>query len=98
VTRIRLSPAARRDIAEIWLYTADRWGADQADRYVRQIELDLMAAADGLPLARALDRYWRMKSGHHVCVFRKLPAARIDVLRILHERMDVPSHIDDANE
>jgi toxin ParE1/3/4 len=50
------SPAANRDIADIWLYTADRRGIDQADRYIRQIEHDLTAAASGSPLVRPIDR------------------------------------------
>ena len=28
----RLSPAAERDLEDIWTYTVEHWGADQADR------------------------------------------------------------------
>jgi toxin ParE1/3/4 len=83
------SPAANRDIADIWLYTADRRGIDQADRYIRQIEHDLTAAASGSPLVRPIDD----NTGHHVCVFRKTAEGRI-VTRLLHERRDVESHIE----
>lgn len=89
MTRWALSPAAQRDLAEIWLYTADRWGIDQADLYVNQIEHDLTAAANGSPLVRPLDRYFRIRSGHHFCVFRKDEAGCIVVVRMLHERQDV---------
>ncbi len=89
MTRFRLSPAARRDLAQIWSYSADRWGIDQADRYTRQIEHDLNAAANGSPLVRPLGRHSRIKSGHHVCVFRK-EDGQIIVIRVLHERQDVP--------
>ena len=80
-------------MAEIWFYTADRWGVDQADHYVQQIEHDLTAAANGSPLVRPLDRYWRIKSGHHFCVFRKDTAVRIVVVRVLHQRRDVRKHL-----
>jgi toxin ParE1/3/4 len=30
-------PRARRDLIEIWNYTAEHWGEEQADRYVRLI-------------------------------------------------------------
>lgn len=91
--RFTFSPAAQRDIAEIWLYTADRWGVDQADIYIQQIEHDLTAAANGSPLVRPLDRNLRIRSGHHFCVFRKNEAGRIVVLRVLHGRMDAGGHL-----
>lgn len=88
-----LTPAARRDIAEIWLYTADRWGLDQADAYIRRIEADLADAAAGSPLVHAFDDKWRIKSGHHLCFFRKQPSGAMEVIRILHERMDSTLHL-----
>ena len=33
VAEYRLTPAAERDLEEIWVYTLQRWGADQADRH-----------------------------------------------------------------
>lgn len=73
----------------IWNYTKDRWGTDQAERYARTIEHDLTAAAAGSPLVRQLGHYLRIKSGHHVCVLRRDAAGMIIVVRVLHERMDV---------
>ena len=49
------SPRARREMIDIWHYTADHWGEDQAERYIRQIEHDLTAAAAGSPLVRRFD-------------------------------------------
>lgn len=69
-------------------------GRTQAERYVRQIEHDLTAAANGSRLIRPLDNIWRIKSGHHVCIFQKLPNDDIEVIRVLHERMDVAAALD----
>jgi toxin ParE1/3/4 len=93
VTRFALTPAARRDLAEIWFYTADQWGVEQADAYVLRIESDLSGAATGSPLVRAFDDKWRIKSGHHACFFRKFEGGTIEVIRILHERMDPTRHL-----
>lgn len=89
MTRYALSPAARRDITDIWLYTADRWGVDQADDYVAQIEEDLRKVAVGLRIAQPIDELWKIRSGHHLCVFAKEDEGLVWVIRILHERMDV---------
>ena len=42
-----LSPKARADLDGVWDYTAERWDADQADRYVRQIAETVSRLADG---------------------------------------------------
>jgi toxin ParE1/3/4 len=93
VTRYVLSPAARRDITDIWLYTADRWGVDQADEYVAQIEENLRKVAAGLRIAQPFDGLWKIRSGHHLCLFAKEADDLIWVIRILHERMDVKTQI-----
>ncbi|WP_432769393.1 MAG: type II toxin-antitoxin system RelE/ParE family toxin [Sphingopyxis sp.] len=90
MTRYLLPPAARRDIADIWLYTADRWGVDQADHYVGQIEDDLTKAAAGLRIVQPIGNEWKIRSGHHLCIFAKPTEDEIWVIRILHERMDIP--------
>lgn len=92
--RWHLTVAARIDMTGIWDYTDDRWGEAQAERYVRQIEHDLTAAANGSPLIYPLDKVWRIKSGHHVCIFQKMPDGDIEVIRVLHERMDVRSALE----
>jgi len=89
VSRFIVSPATKRDLAEIWLYTADRWGVDQAERYVLDIERDLEAAASGSPLVQPIDQFWRIRSGRHLCVFKRQDDGAIYVIRVLHERMDV---------
>ena len=89
-----LSPLALRDFTGIWHYTADRWGIEQAETYVRQIEHDLSAAAAGSPLVRPLGRHLRIKSGRHVCVLRKADDGKIIVVRVLHERMDVTAQFE----
>jgi toxin ParE1/3/4 len=92
VTAYVLTPAARADLADIWLYTADRWGVEQADAYVRRIEDDL-ADANATPLARPFEGKWRIRSGHHLCIFRVVETDTIEVVRILHERMDPSLHL-----
>ncbi|WP_430386459.1 type II toxin-antitoxin system RelE/ParE family toxin [Blastomonas fulva] len=91
--RWRLTPAARIDLAGIWNYTADNWGEAQAEQYIRQIESTLTAAAENSPLVRGLDDVWRIRAGNHLCIFRKLPDGKIEVIRVLHERMDIDRHL-----
>lgn len=89
MTRFTLSPKARQDFVEIWLYTADNWGVEQADQYVLEIKRDLASAKPNSPMVRPIDGLLRMKSGHHLCIFRRDGSGAIHVVRVLHERMDV---------
>ena len=38
LTAYRLTPAARDDLEDIWLYTAQQWSMAQADRYMDILE------------------------------------------------------------
>ena len=91
-----LTPRAQTDLDEIWDYTADRWGLDQAETYTRQLWKDIAIVANRPSLGRECNevrRGYRMyPSGSHVLFYRQV-ADSIDVVRILHERMDYERHI-----
>ena len=38
LTAFRLTPAAQNDLEDIWLYTAQQWSLQQADRYTDILE------------------------------------------------------------
>jgi toxin ParE1/3/4 len=91
-----LTPRAQTDLDEIWDYTVDRWGFDQAETYTRQLWKDIAILADRPSLGREcpeVRRGYRMyPSGSHVLFYRQTTDG-IDVTRILHERMDYTRHV-----
>ncbi len=91
-----LTPRAQTDLDEIWDYTVDRWGFGQAETYTRQVWKDIATVADRPTLGREcpeVRRGYRMyPSGSHVLFYRHA-ADGIDVVRILHERMDYERNI-----
>jgi len=98
VIRLVLRPAARQDIASIWLYTADRWGVDQADRYTSGIDREIQSALEFPAIGSAVEGlpndYRKLSCGKHRIIYRHNDAELI-VVRIIHERQDVPSTMDD---
>jgi toxin ParE1/3/4 len=94
--RYRLSPAARGDLDSIWDYTADRWNVDQADRCVRELVDAVNQLCSGASKGRRIDQvrqdYLQFPVASHLIVFRQT-AATIDVIRVLHRRMDVAAHL-----
>jgi len=94
--RFVLKPRAHADLDEIWDYTADRWGLEQAETYIRRLWKDIQTVADkpslGQECAVVRPGYRKYPSGSHV-LFYRLADDGIDVVRILHERIDYERHI-----
>lgn len=92
---LRLKPKARRDLDDIWLYSRERWSEDQANKYYASLSdalKSLLVDADkGTPVdIRRGYRKWL--SGSHVIYYRATPEG-IEVVRILHQAMDVRRHL-----
>ena len=70
---ILLQPLAREDLADIWQWTSDRYGEDQADRYIAEFH-DAMALLADNPRLAPLHSEFRppvrlRRSGSHLIIF-----------------------------
>lgn len=96
-----LSPAAERDLDDIWDYTVGRWGEAQAERYILSIESAVSGLVDGTQPALSAEAirkgYRNALVGMHVIFFRQ-SADLIDVIRILHQQMDIPGRLGDFDQ
>jgi toxin ParE1/3/4 len=96
MSRVVLSPRAKADLGEIWDYTLIRWGVDQAEKYLRELwrELERLAEnpAVAVDIGNVRTGYRKFRVGSHVAFFRTT-ATGIDVVRILHQRMDFERHL-----
>jgi toxin ParE1/3/4 len=97
VSRYLLSPAAQADLGQIWNYTHDRCGIDQAEEYLRELQRAIERAAANPRIGRAGDEirpgYRKLAAGSHMLFYRVSADGEIDVVRILHQRMDVDRHL-----
>lgn len=91
-----LRPKARADLDSIWDYTVQTWGHDQAKTYLRALSRTFKALAKKPELGRVYDEVYAglrvYPSGKHL-IFYFVTEEGIDVVRVLHERMDIPAHI-----
>lgn len=94
--RFRLTPAAQRDLSAIWDFTEERWDARQAETYVTEIRAAIERIADDPDRGRTCDDiregYRRYSIGSHL-IFYVQSAGSVDVVRILHQRMDPMRHV-----
>jgi len=92
-----LSPAARADLDGIWDYTAERWNVEQAERYVRDIVDACQALADERRAGRIIPEirkgYYKLAVRSHFVFYRLTDVGFVDVVRILHQRMDIPQRL-----
>jgi toxin ParE1/3/4 len=100
VTPLLLRPRAVRDLGQIWTWTAERWGSARAERYISSIRDTCAPLASGeISGTDASDLrpgYRRIRSGRHLIFFRPAADGAIEVVRILHERMDVTTRLRDG--
>ena len=104
--QIRLATAAETDTREILRWTAARFGVRQARAYARTLSLATEALTEGPDIAgarrrddigpglRTLHVARRGRKGSHFLLFRiasQGDSPLIDVVRILHDRMDLPA-------
>lgn len=91
----RLSPLAEADLENIWNYTFETWSWEQAERYHGELISTLEGLAAGRKLGRPVNirqGYFKYSVGAH-CVFYRFSGNAIDIIRILHQKMDVSQHI-----
>jgi toxin ParE1/3/4 len=95
MSRLTFAPLATADINDIWDYTADNWGVDQADHYTDDIRDTCHGLAEGEKHGRNVDvrdGYLKYAVGKHFIFFRQLDIG-IEVIRVLHQSMDTERHL-----
>lgn len=95
---IVLRPIAAADLLQIARYTEREWGEAQAKRYTEDLRHQIELAAEfpgigseamGLP-----PQYRKVRSGSHRVIYR-CTDTEVIVVRIIHEREDVPDDTED---
>lgn len=106
---VRLSHQAEQDFVEILQWTARTFGSAQAETYAETLSRAIEALSEGpdvlgtqardeiLPGIRTLHIAREGRKGRHFVVFCARPGQMIDVLRLLHDTMDLARHLRAAN-
>ena len=96
MTSYRLSLTAQRDLSSIWDYTAEHRDVLQAETYVNEIRAAIERIAEDPARGRVCDEiregYRRYGIGSHL-IFYVDRADNVDVIRVLHQRMDLTRHL-----
>jgi len=96
VPHFRLTNAAKNDLVGIAKFTQQRWGVDQRNKYLTQLDDTFHRLADTPQLGKSCDYikpgYRKFPVASHVIYYRT-SSNRIEIIRVLHKRMDVSESI-----
>lgn len=94
-----ISEKALEDLNNIWIYTAENWSIEQANRYYNLIVDEIEYVSENFEITKDFEtvrkdyRYSKVKS--HLVFYKKPENTEMEVVRILHERMDIKKRIND---
>jgi toxin ParE1/3/4 len=95
--KVRILPVAQERLLDIWDYTVEKWGEEQADGDVAGLVGHLHSIAAERMLWRPVKEHrmsavYFVKYRHHYVFFREF-SGFIGVISILHESMDIPNRL-----
>ena len=95
-----ISKRALSDLEQIWLYTLENWSREQADRYYNLIidEIENICKSPrvaGKSMEHIREGYRSSKVKSHLIFYRFSNEGVIEVIRILHEQMDIENRLND---
>jgi toxin ParE1/3/4 len=103
--RVRLGAAAEVDFANILKWSTENFGAQQSRIYRDTLVQAIGELAGGLDVSgsgardeimaglRTLHVARRGRRGSHFLMYRIAPKSTIEIVRILHDRMDLQRHV-----
>ena len=91
-----LSEKALEDLKSIGRYTQKTWGREQRNKYLSKLDESFHILSKQPQLGTARDDirkgYRVYHVGRHLIFYRPQPT-KIQIIRILHDRMNVESHL-----
>lgn len=99
MAKVIFRQAAMNDLTAIWNYTAQEWSESQADKYYETIKLACKQIGDNPKAGKRypeINKYLSgLKAGKHIIFYYCISEEEIEVIRILHERMDLENRLND---
>jgi toxin ParE1/3/4 len=81
------------DLNNIWEYTFEKWSESQADKYYLMLKLSCMEIGNNPEVGKEYDEInknlFGLNSGRQIVFYQFMDTLEIEVIRILHEKMDL---------
>lgn len=97
MVKVILRQEAINDLNGIWDYTFEKWSEKQADKYYTTVKMACNGIGESPGIGKEYDGISKnllgLKSGNHIIFYQQISSDRIEIIRILHERMDLKNRI-----
>jgi toxin ParE1/3/4 len=97
MAKYRLTNKAVDDLTQIWNYTFNKWSEKQAETYYRMLLENCKEIAHNPSLGKTYSEVIKnilgFKVGRHVIFYRRIEENEIEIIRIVHEQMDLKNRI-----
>ncbi len=98
MAKLHFRNKAVKDLSGIWSYTANMWSEKQADQYYDMIITSCRKIAAnpslfGRQYKEIAETLYGFKANKHIVFYMVTDEGDIEVVRILHERMDLRNRI-----
>lgn len=94
--QVRIHALAESDLIDIWQYGFAEWGAQQADKYLDELDTCIKSLAEHPEMGSNRDYvragYRVLFANRHVVYYTVTPSA-VHIVRVLHARMDPERHL-----
>jgi toxin ParE1/3/4 len=97
MVKYKLTNKAVEDLTQICNYTIDKWSENQADKYYQMLLDNFSDVANnpdiGKDYSGVIESLLGYRAGRHIIFYRKIDNDEIEIIRILHEQMDLKNRI-----
>lgn len=87
------------DLNAIWDYTFEKWSESQADNYYAMLRLACKEIGKnpgiGKEYSSIANHLLGLHSGRHIIFYQQIAQGEIEVIRILHEQMDLRNRLNE---
>jgi toxin ParE1/3/4 len=92
-----LTNKAVADLKDIGRYTAEQWGREQRNLYLKMLDTTFRQLAanplKGKDCSDIRNGYRKFNAGSHLIFYRLMSGDTIEIVRILHGRMDCETRL-----
>jgi toxin ParE1/3/4 len=99
MAKLILRQKAIDDLNEIWTYTFREWSEKQADKYYATLEFAFLQIGSNPEIGKEYQgintNLLGLRTGKHIIFYQVLNKEEIEIIRILHEQMDLINRLND---
>lgn len=99
MTKYKLTNKAVNDLTQIWKYTFNKWSETQADKYYQMLIDNFNEIALNPDLGKKYsiitEDLLGFRAGRHIIFYRRMEKNNIEIIRIIHEIMDLKNRINE---